>query len=91
MREFIPDVLSYVAINFFKLIRFLNSVEAHFKNKCEKEILAYKYFHEGGSYANKIDKAHYFFASLGRMLDGKILIRIHPNVRGEIESRFHTI
>ena len=86
-RDFIPDVLSYVSIVYFKLIKFLEATETHFKNTCERGIRGYQYFHRGSSYANKMDRVHYFFASLGRYLDGKILIRIHPGIRNGIEER----
>lgn len=86
-RDFIPDVLSYVSIMYFKLVKLLILIEAHFKNKCEKEIAGYQYFYAGSTYANRMNKIHYFFASFGKILDGKILIRIHPNMRNEIEPR----
>lgn len=87
IRDFIPDILSYVSVAYFNLVKFLEALEAHFKNKCEKEIADYKYFHEGSSFGNKMDKVHYFFVSFGRLLEGKILMRIHPGMRKEIEAR----
>jgi hypothetical protein len=90
-RDFIPDILIYVSITYFKLVKFLEDIEAHFKDKCEKELSGYKYFHEGSSFANKIDKVHYFFASFGKYVDGKILIRIHPARRNEIETRLNQV
>ena len=90
-RDFIPDVFLYVSITYFKLVRFLAAMEAHFKDKCQKEIVEYKYFHKGSSFANKMDKVHYFFASFGRFVDGKILIRVHPNRRNEIIPRLKLV
>ncbi len=91
VRNFIPDILQYVSITYFKLVTFLKAMEAHFKDKCEREISGYEYFHKGSSFANKIDKAHYFFTSLGRFIEGKILIRIHPGMRSEIEIRLNQV
>ncbi len=85
-RDFIPDVLSYVSVIYFKSVKFLEAIEIHFRDTCEREIAGYQYFNEGSSFANKMDKVHYFFASFGRFLDGKILIRIHPEMRNEIEK-----
>ena len=89
LRDFIPDILLYVSSTYFKLVTFLKAIETHFKNKCEKEMTGYAYFYEGSSFANKIDKVHYFFVSLGRLIDGKILIRINPGTRKEIETRLN--
>jgi hypothetical protein len=89
LRDFIPDILLYVSTTYFKLVTFLKTIETHFKDKCEKEIVGYVYFYEGSSFANKIDKVHYFFASFGRFIDRKILIRIHPGMRNEIETRLN--
>lgn len=90
-RDFIPDILSYVSTTYFNLVKFLEALEVHFKNKCEKEIADYKYFHQGSSFANKIDKVHYFFVSFGRFIDGKILIRVNPGMRNEIETRINQV
>ena len=85
-RDFIPDVLAYVSVIYFKLVRFLKETEEHFKGVCEREILGYKYFHEGSSYSSRLDKSHLFFVAKGRVLNDKILIRIHPNLRSGIEA-----
>ncbi len=86
-RDFIPDILSYVSVTYFKLVEFLQDIEAYFKNKCEKGFIGYEYFYRGSSFANGMDKAHYFFVSYGKLLNGKILIRIHQNMRGEIDPQ----
>ncbi|GEM_PF-3575681 len=90
-RDFIPNVLLYVSNIYFKLARFLKHAEAHFKETCEKEFSNYQYFHDGSSYSNRMDKTHYFFLALGRMVEGKILIRIHPNLRGDIDKLLNEI
>lgn len=88
-RDFIPDILLYVSNTYFNLVKFLVAMEEHYKDKCEKEFSGYKYFYDGSSFANHMDKVHYFFAAFGRLVDRKILIRIHPNMRKEIEPRLN--
>ncbi len=85
-RDFIPDVLAYVSVIYFKLVKFLKDIEEHFKGVCDKEIQGYEYFYAGSSYSSRLDKAHLFFVSEGRVLSDKILIRIHPNLRDGIEA-----
>lgn len=90
-KDFIPDILSYVAKTYFKFVRFLKDYEALFKNKCEKQFPSFEYFYEGSTYAKALDKVHLFFASLGRILDNRILIRVHPNRRDIVTSKLEEI
>ena len=82
IRDFIPDVLSYVSVIYFKLVKFLEAIEVHFKDKCEKKMAGIKFFNEGSSYAKKMDKVNNFFAARVGFLNGKFLIRINRG-RGE--------
>lgn len=90
-KDFIPDVLSYVAKVYFKFVRFLRDYEALFKYNCENQFASFEYFFQGGSYAKGLDEKHLFFVSLGRILNNKILIRIHPNRRDIITSKLEEI
>ena len=83
-RNFIPNVLSYIAKTYYKLVSFLKSYEAFFKKRCEIHFPSFKYFHEGHTTSGRLDKTYLFFGGLGRMIDNRILIRIHPNIRGKI-------
>lgn len=83
-KDFIPDILSYIAKTYFKLTKFLTGCEMFFKNKCEAQFPSFSYFHEGSTFANALNKRHLFFAAFGRILTNKILIKIHPNRRNTI-------
>lgn len=90
-KDFIPDILSYIAKIYFEFTKFLKDYEVLFKNKCEIQFLSFKYFYEGSTYANGLDRTHLFFAALGRILKNRILIRIHPNRRDLILTKLEEI
>lgn len=90
-KDFIPDVLSYVARVYFEFTEFLKDYEALFKNKCEIQFTSFEYFYEGNTYANSLDRTHLFFATLGRILKNRILIRIHPNRRNAVSTKLEEI
>ena len=90
-KDFIPDILSYIAKIYFEFTKFLKDYEVLFKNKCEMQFSSFRYFYEGNTYANRLDRTHLFFAALGRVLKNKILIRIHPNRRNIISNKLEEI
>jgi len=90
-KDFIPDVLPYVAKVYFKFVRFVKNYEDSFRKRCEREFQSYEYFAAGSSYAGTLDKTHLFFASLGRILNNRILIRVHPNRRDAVADRLEEI
>lgn len=90
-KGFIPDVFLYVAKVYFKLVRFLRDYEVIFKNRCAEQFSSFEYFSEGCSYVRKLNEVHLFFASLGRILDNRILIRVHRNRRRTIARKLEEI
>jgi len=84
-KDFMPNVLTYVAKIYYRFGRFLNNYEQFFKKRCEKQFPSFEYFYEGHTTAGGLNKTHLFFGGLGRILYNKILIRIHPNIRGKIQ------
>lgn len=90
-KDFIPDILSYIAKIYFEFTKFLKDYEVLFKNKCEMQFPSFRYFYEGSTYANGLDRTHLFFASLGRILKNRILIRIHPNRRDIVSNKLEEI
>lgn len=90
-KDFIPDVFLYVAKVYFKLVRFLKDYEVLFKKSCAEQFSSFDYFSEGSPYAGKLNEVHLFFASLGRILENRILIRVHHNRRGTIANKLERI
>lgn len=84
--DFIPDVLSYVARIYYKFVKFSKEYEHFFKTRCEKQFSSYEYFHKGYAVARALNKGHLFFGGLGRLIENKVLIKIHPNRRDKIST-----
>ncbi|MBC8472914.1 MAG: hypothetical protein H8D56_25920 [Planctomycetes bacterium] len=81
---FIPNVLTYVSRMYYNFVKFTTNIEEHFKSICQKQFSEFEYFEEGYASSRGLDKTHLFFAGLGRLLENKILIRIHPVRRNKI-------
>ena len=81
MQNFIPDIFTYVAKSYYSFVKFTTDFEEHFTGICQDQFSDFEYFDAGHAYANRPGKTHLFFAGLGRLLENKILIRIHPEQR----------
>lgn len=86
IKNYIPNVLIYVAKMYFNFVRFTQECEEHFKKMCEMRFYDFKYFEQGFAFASGLGKTHLYFAGLGRLLHKSILIRIHPNRRRHISK-----
>jgi len=86
VKVFIPNVLTYVSKMYYNFVRFTKNLEEHFKNICQKQFSEFEYFEEGYASSSGLGKTHLFFAGLGRLLENKILIRIHPARRSQISK-----
>ncbi len=86
LKEFIPNIATYVARIYFKFVKFIKNLESYFKQRSEREIQSFEYFYEGYITANGINKIHLFYCGLGKLLENKILIKMHPNRRKKIKQ-----
>jgi hypothetical protein len=84
LKNYIPNILTYVAKTYFNFVRFTQECEEHFKKMCEIRFSNFEYFDQGYAYSGGLGKTHLYFAGLGRLLHNRILIRIHPRVRPSI-------
>ncbi len=83
IKGFIPDILFYVAKIYYRFVRFTKDFEEHFKNRCQIQFSEFEYS-ESGCVSSGLNKTHFYFAGLGRLLKNSILIRIHPCQRNKI-------
>lgn len=83
-KVFIPNVLTYVSKMYYHFVKFTTDFEEHFKNMCQEQFSEFEYFEAGHAYSSGLGKTHLFFAGLGRLLENKILIRIHQARRNQI-------
>ena len=83
-KDFIPNVTTYIAKIYYKLVRFLKQYDIFFKEKCEVQFKSFEYFYAGVTVAGGINRTHLFWGGLGRLIENAILIRIHPKRRNQV-------
>jgi hypothetical protein len=84
LRAFVPNVLTYVSRMYYHFVAFTEESERHFRKTCRGQFTEFEYSEAGQAYSGGLDRTHLFFAGLGRLLENKILIRIHPARRSRI-------
>jgi hypothetical protein len=84
LKGFVPNILTYVSRMYYHFTEFTKALEKYFKKVCQEQFPEFKYSNAGQSYSGGLDRTHLFFAGLGRLLENKILIRIHPAQRSRI-------
>ena len=86
VRAFIPNILTYVSRIYWHFVEFTKDFEEHFTKACQEQFTEFEYSRAGQAYATGLDRTHLIFAGLGRMLENRILIRIHPARRSLVPS-----
>lgn len=84
IKAFVPNVLTYVSRMYYHFADFTKALEKYFKKVCQEQFPEFEYSEAGQAYSSGLDRTHLFFAGLGRLLENKILIRIHPAQRRRI-------
>jgi len=84
IKSFIPNALTYVAKMYFNFVKFTKDYEEHFKRRCQGQFPEFEYFEGGHATSSGLGKTHLFYAGLGKLLEDKILIRIHSGRRKNI-------